>query len=215
MSPNIDEYSAGICVDCAEQGAQRVVKTDHKNGRADRLQVLRHKTHPKFFARMAELAIRHVEHDSVIDFCPFSVVRQENKLRVSVDEFLDKPWAGDSIHFNFLAGDPFHKLDLVSWQLGFGMRSLLLCFTARIKSLPSSRRIASAKAWADSLSRRRPHCRSCFTLHFFGLAEAGIRNSAQLGSIIRCSPESASERARSRFFSFSSAVVRCPLFRLF
>ena len=50
MSPNIDEYSAGICVDCAEQGAQRVVKTDHKNGRADRLQVLRHKTHPKFFA---------------------------------------------------------------------------------------------------------------------------------------------------------------------
>jgi len=107
-------------------------------------------------------------------------VRQENKLRVSVDEFLDKPWAGDSIHFNFLAGDPFHKLDLVSWQLGFGMRSLLLCFTARIKSLPSSQRIASAKAWADSLSRRRPHCRSCFTSESFGSAEAGTKEPASI-----------------------------------
>jgi bacterial/archaeal transporter family protein len=63
------------------------------------------------FAVMTEIAIRHVENDSVIDLCPVGVVRQEDKLRVSVDEFFDEPWAGNSIHFNFLAGDPFHKLD--------------------------------------------------------------------------------------------------------
>src|SRR4029077_17194432 len=63
------------------------------------------------FAVMAELAIRHVEHDSVVDACPVSVVWQEDKLRVSVDEFLDEPRAGHAVHFNFLAGDPFHKLD--------------------------------------------------------------------------------------------------------
>ena len=51
MSPNVYEYSAGIGVDRAQQSAQPVVKTDNKNGRADRLQVLRHKTHPQFFAR--------------------------------------------------------------------------------------------------------------------------------------------------------------------
>jgi len=63
------------------------------------------------FAVVTELAIWHVEHDSVSDLCPVSVVREEDKLRVSVDEFLDKPRAGDSVHFNFLASDPFHKLD--------------------------------------------------------------------------------------------------------
>ena len=50
MSPNIDKYSAGISVNCPEQSPQRIVKTDDKNSRADRLQVLRHKTHPKLFA---------------------------------------------------------------------------------------------------------------------------------------------------------------------
>jgi len=60
---------------------------------------------------MTEFAVRNVEHSSVVDFCPISVVRQEDKLRVSVDEFLDEPRAGDAVHFNFLAGDPFHKLD--------------------------------------------------------------------------------------------------------
>src|SRR6266545_6686910 len=60
---------------------------------------------------MPEFAVRNVEHDSVIDFCPISVVRQEDKLRVSVDEFLKEPRAGHAVHFNFLARDPFHKLD--------------------------------------------------------------------------------------------------------
>ncbi len=37
---------------------------------------------------------------------------QEHKLGVWVHEFFDEPWAGNSIDFNFLAGDPFHKLNL-------------------------------------------------------------------------------------------------------
>ena len=60
---------------------------------------------------MPELAVRDVEYDSVLDSCPIGMVRQEDKLRVSVDKFFDKPRAGDSIHFNFLASDPFHELD--------------------------------------------------------------------------------------------------------
>src|SRR5436190_11039855 len=58
---------------------------------------------------MPKLAIRHVEHDSVVDFCPVSFVRQEDKLRVSFNLFFDQPWAGNSVHFNFLASDPFHR----------------------------------------------------------------------------------------------------------
>jgi bacterial/archaeal transporter family protein len=59
---------------------------------------------------MSELAIRDVEYDSIIDLCPLSLMRQEDKLRVSVDKFFDKPRAGDSVHFNFLASDPFQEL---------------------------------------------------------------------------------------------------------
>ena len=61
---------------------------------------------------MPKLAIRHVEHDSVTDLCPVSIVWQEDKLRVPIDKFFNEPWAGNSIHFNFLAGDPLHKLAL-------------------------------------------------------------------------------------------------------
>ena len=50
MSPNVDKYSARVGVDRAEQSAYCVVKTDDKNSRADRLQVLWHKTQPEFLA---------------------------------------------------------------------------------------------------------------------------------------------------------------------
>src|SRR5437016_2568535 len=63
------------------------------------------------FAVMPELAIGHVEYDFVCDRFPVSIAPQEDKLRVSVDEFFDQPWAGNSVHFNFLASDPFHELD--------------------------------------------------------------------------------------------------------
>ncbi len=64
------------------------------------------------FAVMPEFAIRHIEYDSIADPGPVGVVWQEHKLGVWVHEFFDEPWAGNSIDFNFLAGDPFHKLNL-------------------------------------------------------------------------------------------------------
>src|SRR5215467_8617183 len=94
------------------------------------------------------------------------------------------------------------------------MRWLLLCFTALTKSLlvlrPSGLATDSAVLWWKPV----PHCRFLFISHFFGLAEAGIRNSVRLDLIIHFSPESASEPARSRFSFFSNAVVRCRLFLL-
>jgi hypothetical protein len=60
---------------------------------------------------MSELAIGHVEYDSVINLCPVSVERQEDKRRVPVDEVFDQPRTSNSVHFNFLASDPFHELD--------------------------------------------------------------------------------------------------------
>ena len=71
------------------------------------------------FAVMPKLAIGHVEYDSVCDRFPISIARQEDKLRVWVDEFFDQPWAGNSVHFNFLASDPFHKLDFCSMAAWF------------------------------------------------------------------------------------------------
>ena len=61
-----------------------------------------------------ELAIGHVEYDSIIDLCPVSVVRKEDELRIFVDELFDEPWARYAVHFNFLASDPFHA---VCWRL--------------------------------------------------------------------------------------------------
>jgi bacterial/archaeal transporter family protein len=60
---------------------------------------------------MSEHAIRDVENDSILDLCPVSVMWEEDKLRVPVDEVFDEPWARHSVHFNFLASDPFHELD--------------------------------------------------------------------------------------------------------
>jgi len=50
MSPMIYNYSTGVGVERTERSAQRIIKTDDKNCRAERLQILRHKTHPKLFA---------------------------------------------------------------------------------------------------------------------------------------------------------------------
>src|SRR5882672_3306334 len=60
---------------------------------------------------MPKLAIRHVENDSVADPGPAGVVWQEHKFRIGIDKFSDQPRASDAVHFNFLASDPFHKLD--------------------------------------------------------------------------------------------------------
>jgi transporter family protein len=60
---------------------------------------------------MPEFAIGHVEYGSFTDLAPVSVAWQKDKLRVSIDEFLDEPRAGHPVHFNFLASDPFHKVN--------------------------------------------------------------------------------------------------------
>ena len=60
---------------------------------------------------MPELAVRNVENGAILDLCPLGIVRQENKLCAGIDEFLDEPRACDPIDFNFLASDPFHKLE--------------------------------------------------------------------------------------------------------
>src|SRR5437764_4643616 len=51
MSPKIDNHAAGICVDGAEQCANRIVESDQENARAERLQIFRDETHPQFFPR--------------------------------------------------------------------------------------------------------------------------------------------------------------------
>ncbi len=63
------------------------------------------------FAVMTQLTLRYIEYDTVGDLVPLCVVWQKNKLRVRVHKLFDKPWASDAIYFNFLASDPFHKLD--------------------------------------------------------------------------------------------------------
>src|SRR6478672_11654176 len=50
MARAIRDYPARVGIDRTKQSAQRIVKADNENRRADRLQILRHKTHPKLFA---------------------------------------------------------------------------------------------------------------------------------------------------------------------
>src|SRR5437667_1743981 len=59
---------------------------------------------------MPELAVRHVEHSSVVDLRPVGVVWKKNKLRLRVDKIPDQPRARDAVDFNSLASDPLHDL---------------------------------------------------------------------------------------------------------
>src|SRR5438552_4056877 len=60
---------------------------------------------------MTELAIRHIEHDAVVDPGPIGGMRKKNKFRLRIYKIADQPRASHAVHFNFLASDPFHKLD--------------------------------------------------------------------------------------------------------
>src|SRR5437588_10912319 len=51
ISPKIGQHFAPICICRGEQRAQAVGKADDKNGHAERLQIFRHETHPKFLTR--------------------------------------------------------------------------------------------------------------------------------------------------------------------
>ena len=60
---------------------------------------------------VSELALRSVEHDSFGDIAQIGVMWQKDKLRFRIDKLFDQPWARDPVYFNFLASDPFHKLE--------------------------------------------------------------------------------------------------------
>src|ERR1700720_1283226 len=61
---------------------------------------------------MAQLDVFHVVEDGVqaLSLVDDRVGRDENELRVPVDEFLDEPWAGDPVDLDVLARDPFHAI---------------------------------------------------------------------------------------------------------
>ena len=84
-------------------------------------------------------------------------------------------------------------------------------FTAPIKSLRNSPPIGSARGSVDSLLKQRPHCRSCFTLRFFGWRAVGINSRVRKEFSILFSLASAWARERLRFFFCFNAAVRCPL----
>src|SRR5438270_11004436 len=64
MAPPIDQYSAGIGVDRAEQSAQGVVETNNENAGAKDLEILRDETHPKLFTG-ADDKHRNKENDEI------------------------------------------------------------------------------------------------------------------------------------------------------
>ena len=64
VPPNIDQDATGICVNCAEQRAQRVVESNDKNRGSQRLQIFWNKPHPELFAR-ADDENRNEENDQV------------------------------------------------------------------------------------------------------------------------------------------------------
>src|SRR5205823_15113984 len=60
------------------------------------------------FAVVPELAVRNVEDDFVVDLCPLSIVRKENKLSCGVNKMLDQPRTCDPVDLDFFTGNPFH-----------------------------------------------------------------------------------------------------------
>src|SRR5438105_2697321 len=82
--------------------------TQQNECRIDELISFHDRIERNVFAVVSQLAIRHVEYDSVTNFCALRVLREENEVRIWVDEFFDEAWAGNSIDFSLLAGNPFH-----------------------------------------------------------------------------------------------------------
>jgi len=61
---------------------------------------------------MPQLDVFHVVEDGVqaLSLVDHLVGRDENELRIPVDEFLDQPRAGDPVDLDVLARDPFHAI---------------------------------------------------------------------------------------------------------
>jgi hypothetical protein len=130
---------------------------------------------------MPKLAIRHVEHDSVINICQVSIAREKDELRVSVDEFLDEPRTRNAVHFNFLASDPFHELN-------FGRGSLVLVCSRCRRSLRCPPNLYSSCGRAHWRRARRFCCRSqCCGIHFplscISLVKRNLESKIQRGRV--------------------------------
>ena len=95
---------------------------------------------------------RHVD-DSVIDPCPVGVPRQDRNSASASINFFDEPWAGHTIDLNFLAGDPFHKLNFVHG-------SLILVRSCRSCPLRHASNLYQASGGPHRRRLGRIHCRS-------------------------------------------------------
>ena len=82
--------------------------TQQNERRLGELVFLQDRIERNVFAVMPQLAIRHIEYDSVSDPEPVGIAWQESKFRICVDEFFDQPWARYAIDLNFLASDSYH-----------------------------------------------------------------------------------------------------------
>src|SRR5436853_514645 len=103
MSPKIDNHAAGIRVDGAEQRADRVVKTDHKNARAEHLQIFWHEPHPEFFPR-ADDEKREQEDDEVaLQSEKTRDSREPEILRLAWRVILRRWRIGFRFHFDFVS----------------------------------------------------------------------------------------------------------------
>ena len=84
MPPTIDQYSAGIGVDRAEQRAQGVVETNNKNAGANYLKIFRNESHPKLFTGTDDKH-RNEKDDEIAlqreEFCDAMRARQDWRSR--------------------------------------------------------------------------------------------------------------------------------------
>src|SRR6202043_4246367 len=82
--------------------------TEQNERRISQLVFLQDRIERNIFAVVPELALRHVENNSVLDLAPIRIPREKNKFRVRIDKIFDQPRTGNTINFNFFARDPFH-----------------------------------------------------------------------------------------------------------
>ena len=85
--------------------------TEQKQGAISQFVFFQDGIEGNIFAIMAELAVRHVENNSVVDLRPVGVVRQKNKLGIFINKISDQPRTSDAVDLNFLARDPSHDLN--------------------------------------------------------------------------------------------------------
>ena len=64
---------------------------------------------------MPLLAARHIIDITVVGLAPIGIAREKHKFSLGIDEGLYQPGAGYPIHFNLLARDPFHEVEILGF----------------------------------------------------------------------------------------------------